>query len=75
MQAQLATQPLLAEAFSRLQDHLRKNEVDLERTPLTLGAALRLDPATEALLGEHAPAARRLVKRPYRKPFVLPTLG
>jgi len=71
----LAAQPLMAEAFSRLEDHLRKNEVALDRTPLTLGAALRLDPATEAFLGEHAPAAQRFVKQPYRKPFVLPALG
>jgi predicted dehydrogenase len=72
---QLAAQPLLAEAFSRLHDHLRKNEVDLERTGLSLGAALRLDPATQAFVGEHAAAARRLAKHSYRKPFVLPALG
>jgi predicted dehydrogenase len=75
VQEQVAAQPLLAEAFARLQDHLQKNELDLERTPLTLGAALRLDPATQAFLGEHAPAARRLAKHGYRKPFVLPALG
>jgi predicted dehydrogenase len=75
VQEQFAAQPLQAEAFSRLQDHLRKNEIDLERTPLTLGGALRLDPATQAFLGEHAPAAQRFVKPPYRKPFVLPALG
>jgi predicted dehydrogenase len=75
VQQQVAAQPLLAEAFSRLQDHLRKNEIDLDRTPLTLGAALRLDPATQAFLGEHAPAARRFVKAAYRKPFVLPAVG
>jgi len=75
VQEQLAAQPLLAEAFSRLQDHLRKNEIELERTPLTLGAAVQLDPATQAFLGEHAPAARRLSKHPYRKPFVLPAVG
>jgi len=75
IQEQVAAQPLLAEAFSRLQDHLRKNEIDLDRTPLTLGAALRLDPATQAFVGEHASAARRLAKTAYRKPFVLPVLG
>jgi predicted dehydrogenase len=75
VQEQLAARPLLAEAFSRLHDHLRKNEVDLERTPLTLGAALRLEPATQELVGEHASAARRLAKKSYRQPFVLPAAG
>jgi hypothetical protein len=72
---QLAAPPLLAEAFTRLHDHLRKNEIDLEHNPLTLGAALRLDPATQAFLGEHAAAARHFVKHSYRKPFVLPAVG
>ncbi|HKO93812.1 MAG TPA: Gfo/Idh/MocA family oxidoreductase [Polyangiaceae bacterium] len=75
VQGQLAAQPLMAEAFSRLQGHLRRNEVDLERTPLTLGAALRLDPTTQVFLGEHAPAAQRFARHPYRKPFVLPAIG
>jgi predicted dehydrogenase len=75
VQEQLAAQPLMAEAFSRLHDHLRKNEVELDRTPLTLGAVLRLDPATQAFLGEHGSAARRLAKASYRKPFVWPALG
>jgi predicted dehydrogenase len=75
VQEQLAAQPLLAEAFTRLHDHLRKNEVDLGRTALTLGAALRLDPATQELVGEHASAARRLAKKSYRTPFGLPALG
>jgi len=75
VQEQVAAQPLLAEAFTRLQDHLRKNEIDLDRTPLSLGAPLRLDPATQAFVGEHASAARRLAKTAYRKPFVLPALG
>lgn len=72
---QLAAQPLLAEGFSRMQEHLRKNDVDLARSSLRLGASLQLDPAAQAFLGEHAAAARRLAKQAHRKPFVLPELG
>jgi predicted dehydrogenase len=71
----LAAQPLLVEGFSRMQEHLRQNGVDLERSSLRLGAALQLDPEAQTFLGEHAPAARRLSKQPHRKPFVLPELG
>jgi hypothetical protein len=49
--------------------------VDLARTPLTLGTALNLDPATEEFSGESAAAARRLVRATHRKPFTLPELS
>ena len=75
LRQQLAAQPLLAEGFSRMQEHLRQNGVDLERSSLSLGASLQLDPEAQAFLGEHAPAARRLAQLPHRKPFVLPELG
>ena len=66
---------MAAEALSRMQEHLAKNDVDLARTPLRQGALLRLDPSTESFLGEHAAAARRLARNPARKPFVLPDLA
>ena len=75
LRQQLAAQPLLAEGFSRMQEHLRQNGVDLERSSLSLGASLQLDPEAQTFLGEHAPAARRLAQLPHRKPFVLPELG
>lgn len=72
---QIAARPLLADGFSRLQEHLRQNGVDLERGSLRWGAFLQLEPETQAFLGEHAQAARRLTHQPHRKPFVLPDLG
>jgi predicted dehydrogenase len=75
VQAQLEAQPLAAEAFARMHEHLKQNEVDLVRNPLRQGVALKLDPATQTFVGEHAPAARRLAKAPHRKPFELPDLG
>ncbi|MEY4545622.1 MAG: hypothetical protein RL685_1817, partial [Pseudomonadota bacterium] len=64
-----------AEALSRMQEHLRQNQVDLTRTPLRHGAPLSLDPSDESFLGEHAAAARRWARTPHRKPFVLPDLA
>ncbi len=73
--AQFEGQPLAAEAFTRMHEHLRQNDVDLSKTPLHNGIALKLDPAAQTFLGEHAGAARRLAKDPHRKPFELPDLG
>jgi predicted dehydrogenase len=75
LRAPLGAHPLLAEALSRLQEHLQHNEVDLARTPLHLGAQLQLDPVTQTFQGEHATAARRFAQETHRKPFVLPDLG
>ncbi|CAN5645730.1 Gfo/Idh/MocA family oxidoreductase [soil metagenome] len=57
--------------FDRLRDHLRDNEVDLEKTPLTIGPLLRLDSDREAFV-DH-PEANALLTREYRRPFVVPT--
>ena len=62
----------LAETFDRLAEHLAANRIDLDKTPLTLGAALTFDPAAERFTGPLAEPANRLVRPPYRKPFVVP---
>lgn len=56
---------------SRMIDHLGENDVDLARTPLTLGPLLRLDGDQERFR-DHGPA-NELLGREYRKPFVLPS--
>jgi hypothetical protein len=71
----VANQPLLAEAFVRMREHLTQNAVDLGRTPLRLGAALDVDPVAQRITGKHAVAGNRLLEREYRKPFVVPNLG
>jgi predicted dehydrogenase len=60
----------LAESLGRMEEHLAANQVDLRRTPLVLGAALKLDPKTERFTNSRK--ANQLLTRKYRKPFVVP---
>jgi hypothetical protein len=62
----------LAESVERLEQHIRANEVDLETTPLTLGADLTMDPQREVFTGPLSEEANRLLRRDYREPFVIP---
>jgi hypothetical protein len=59
------------ETFERTRKHLLENNVDLEKSRLTLGALLRLDSDKETFADN--PVADALLTREYRKPFVLPT--
>ncbi|MBI5396008.1 MAG: Gfo/Idh/MocA family oxidoreductase [Verrucomicrobia bacterium] len=65
-------QPLLAESFERLARHLQANEIDLARTPLTLGPMLAFDAEKERFSGEAGDRANALLTRAYREPFVMP---
>jgi hypothetical protein len=67
--------PALAEACGRMTEHLKVNEIDLAKTPLTLGAPLAIDPVAERFTGEGATAANALLKPVYREPFVVPQLA
>ena len=60
----------LAEALGRMEEHLAANKVDLQKTPATLGAVLKMDPQTERFIGNGA--ADQMLRREYRKPFVVP---
>jgi len=59
------------ETFERTRRHLVENNVDLEKSRLTLGPLLHLDSGKEKFLDN--PKADALLAREYRKPFVLPT--
>lgn len=73
IESSISSNAALSESFGRMRDHLQKNEVDLERTPATLGASLEFDNETERFTGgEMADAANMLVSRNYREPFVVP---
>lgn len=61
------------ETFQRVLAHLSANEVDLRKTPLTLGPVLKMDPKRETFPGNAA--ANALLTREYRAPFVVPKLG
>ena len=64
--------PLLGEAAERMAAHLDANQVDLDKTPLSMGAPLSFDPKTELFTGELAEKANPLLKGSYRKEFSLP---
>jgi predicted dehydrogenase len=67
---QIKGNPTMGDAFERLATHLGLNGVNLETTPVTLGAALELDPKTERFT--NSDAANELLRTEYRKPFVVP---
>jgi predicted dehydrogenase len=61
-----------SEALDRMLVHLAANEIDLERTPLTLGSALAFAPTTERFVGAGSEAANPLLSRDYRPPYQMP---
>jgi len=60
----------MAETLGRMEQHLAANNVDLKKTPATLGAVLKMDPKTERFMGN--PEADQMLTREYRQPFVVP---
>jgi len=68
----VAGNDLLAEAFERCLKHLKANEVDLGREPLTIGPAITFDRKSEEFVGEFSNMANMYLRRNYREPFVVP---
>jgi predicted dehydrogenase len=67
------------ETIERLKQHLLANQVDLQKTPLSLGPWLTIDPRTEQIIAVDASGrtidvkeAHRLAHGSYRPPFVVP---
>jgi predicted dehydrogenase len=69
--SQLKVHDDLLATFDRTRRHLTENNVDVEKTKLTLGRLLRLDSDKERFADD--PGANALLTREYRKPFVVPT--
>jgi hypothetical protein len=65
---------MLSEANGRMIEHLKANNVDLVKTPLTLGVPLLVDAKAERMTGPDAARANALLTREYRKPFVVPKM-
>jgi len=65
----------LVEAYGRMAEHLAANQVDLRKTPATLGVTLTVDAMEERFTGPDAAAANALLTRRYRAPFVVPQLA
>jgi len=57
------------ESFGRMLEHLKINQVDLQKTKATLGPILTMDPKTEKFKGNRD--ANALLTRNYRKPYVI----
>jgi predicted dehydrogenase len=60
----------LAESLGRMEAHLGANLVDLYKTPVVMGADLKIHPGTERFTNNEG--ANRLLTREYRSPFVVP---
>jgi hypothetical protein len=73
--AKIKSDAPLNEAYGRMAEHLAANQVDLAKTPATLGLPLTVDAARERFTGETAAAANALLKREYRAGFVVPQLA
>jgi predicted dehydrogenase len=68
--SQLKVHGDVQETFDRTRKHLAENNVDPEKSKLTLGLALRLEAEKEKFLDNAG--ADNLLTREYRKPFVVP---
>jgi predicted dehydrogenase len=68
--SQLKVHDDVLETFERTRKHLDDNQVDLEKSKLTLGLPLRLNSEKEKFLDSSS--ADALLTREYRKPFVVP---
>ncbi len=75
MRERIGSSGPLAEAYGRMAEHLARNDIDLDRTPLTLGAPLALDSEAGRFSGEGAAGADALLTREYRAPFVVPQVA
>jgi hypothetical protein len=58
------------DTFERTKKHLADNDVDVERTHLTLGPWLQFDPDNERFADNEE--ANAMLTREYRQPFVVP---
>ncbi|MBA3315122.1 MAG: Gfo/Idh/MocA family oxidoreductase [Planctomycetaceae bacterium] len=58
------------ETLARTVEHLKKNNVDLDKTPMALGPKLSIK--DEKFTGERADEANKHISREYRAPFIVP---
>jgi len=65
----------MLEVFGRLNEHLGANGIDLTKDTATFGLPLTVDPKTERFTGPDAAPANALLRREYRKPFVVPQIA
>ncbi len=66
--------PQMSDAFERFKGHMAANEIDLAKTPATLGPWVTMDPNAEEFVGDFADQANALSRRKYREPFIVPEI-
>ncbi len=59
------------ETLNRTVQHLKDNDVDLDKYPMSMGPLLQFDPVREVFT--NSSAANKILHREYRNPFVCPT--
>jgi predicted dehydrogenase len=64
---------LFQASVGRLVEHLKANQIDLQQTPITLGAELKMDVASEQVTN-HA-QGQQMMSREYRRGFELKSIG
>jgi len=73
--ARIKSDAKLSEAYGRMVEHLHNNNVDLDKTPLTLGVPLIVDAKNERFLGPDAARANKMLSAQYRAPFTVPSIA
>jgi hypothetical protein len=58
-----------------IENHLKKNSVDLEKSKFQLGPVLAFDAQSQKFAGSNAEKANAYLKREYRKGFEVPAMG
>jgi predicted dehydrogenase len=66
---QIKGDPDALPTFNRMAEHLAANNVDLDKTPVTLGMVLKMDPSPEKFIDSEK--ANFLLARAPREPFVI----
>jgi hypothetical protein len=65
----IRTNKNFTESYDRFKTHLEANEIDLKKTPPTLGQHLQFNPKKELFTGPYSKKANKLTKPKYRKPY------
>ncbi len=60
------------EAFARMREHLAAEKVDPQTTQVRVGPVLTFDPKKERFVGNDAANNDLIMRRQYRKPYVVP---
>jgi predicted dehydrogenase len=72
---QIKSDAKLSEAYGRMVEHLHANNVDLDKTPLTLGVPLIVDAKNWRFTGADAERANKLLTAEYRAPYTVPSIA